>query len=47
MVTGGIIAIAEGTSFVGGVGVSSSRKFSNLEATKRYFQHLSWDVSEK
>ena len=31
----------------GGLRVSSPRKVSNLEATKRYFQHLSWDMSPK
>ena len=38
---GGIIPSAEGISLVGGVGVSSPRQFSNMEAPKRYFQHLS------
>ena len=37
----GIIASAEGTSFVGGLWVSSPGRFSNLEALKHYFQHLS------
>ena len=37
----GIIASAEGTSFVGGLWVSSPGIFSNLEALKHYFQHLS------
>ena len=31
------MASAEGTSLVGGVGVSSPRKFSSLEAPKCYF----------
>ena len=31
----------------GGLGVFSPRRFSNLEAPKRYFQRLSWNVSEK
>ena len=35
---GGIIVSAEGTSLVGGSGVSSFRKFLDLEALKRYFQ---------
>ena len=30
-----------------GMGVSSPRKFSDLEPPKRYFQYLSGDVSEK
>ena len=34
-------------SLVGSVGVSSPRKFSNMEAPKRYFQHLSWDENGK
>ena len=35
---GGIIVSAEDTSLVGGSGVSSFRKFLDLEALKRYFQ---------
>ena len=38
---GGIIASAEGTSLEGGSGGIFPRKFSNLEAPKRYCQHLS------
>ena len=38
---GGIIPSAEGITLVGGVGVSSPRQFSNMEAPKHYFQHLS------
>ena len=39
----GIIARAQGTSLVGAGGswVSVPRKFSNLEAPKCFFQHLS------
>ena len=40
-VTGGIIASGEGTSLVGGSGGTLPQKFSNLEAPKCYFQHLS------
>ena len=41
-VTRGIITRAEGTSLVGGVwGCPPLEKFSNLEAPKSYFQHLS------
>ena len=43
----GMIASGEGTSRVGGLGVSSPRKFSNLEAPKRYFQHFSRDMYPK
>ena len=32
----GSITSAEGTNLVGGLGVSSHRKFPNLEAPKRY-----------
>ena len=38
---GGDIARVEGTNLVGGLGVSSPRNFSNLEAPKCFFQHLS------
>ena len=38
---GGNIASVEGTSLVGGLGVSFPRNFSNLEAPKCFFQHLS------
>ena len=34
-------------SLEGGAGGILPQKFSNLEALKCYFQHLSWDVSEK
>ena len=34
---GCIIASAKGMNLVGGLGVSFPRKFSNLEALKRYF----------
>ena len=46
-VTGGTISSAEGTNLVGELGVSSPRKFSNLEALKRSFQHFSWNMSPK
>ena len=42
-----MIASAEGKSLVGGCGVILLRKFLNLEAPKRYFHHLSWDMSPK
>ena len=42
-----MIASAEGKSLVGGCGVILPRKFLNLEAPKRYFHHLSWDMSPK
>ena len=31
----------------GGLGLFSTRKFSNLEASKRYFQYLSWVMYPK
>ena len=34
-------------SRVGGSGVSTTGKCSSSEAPKRYFQHLSWDLSPK
>ena len=47
-VRGSIIASAEDRRLVGGLGLSSTRKFSNWEAPKRYFQHLFMRyVSEK
>ena len=42
-----MIASAEGKSLVGGCGIILPRKFLNLEAPKRYFHHLSWDMSPK
>ena len=42
-----MIASAEGKSLVGGCGVILLQKFLNLEAPKRYFHHLSWDMSPK
>ena len=46
-VTGVIMASAEGTRLVVRGSGSSLRKLLNLEASKRYFQHLSWDVSPR
>ena len=46
-VTRGIIARAEGTSLVGVWLCPPPEKFSNLEAPKSYFQHLTWDMSPK
>ena len=34
-------------ALLGGLGLSSPTKFSNWEAPKCYFQHLSWDMSPK
>ena len=47
LVTGHIIASAEGTNLLGGCGGILPQKIFNLEAPKRYFQHLSWDMSPK
>ena len=42
---GAIIASAEGTNLVVGSGCILPQKILNMEASKRYFQHLSWDMS--
>ena len=42
-----IFASAEGASIYGGLGACSPRKFSNLKALKRYFQHSQADSCVK
>ena len=42
---GGIMASAEGTNLIVWSGCILPKKIFNLEASKRYFQHLSWDMS--
>ena len=44
---GALSSVPKARALWGGLGVSSPRKLSNLEATKRYFQHFSWDMSPK
>ena len=42
-----IFASAEGASIYGGLGVCFPRKFSDLKALKRYFQHSQADSCVK
>ena len=44
---GALSRVLKARALKGDVGVSSLRKFSNLKALKRYFQHLSRDMFPK